>query len=267
MLTSALPEIGTVLLAVTTVLYIRGLPTVNRLPGAEGRPIRFSLAVTILLAVSLPPWDEYGVTAHMVQHLVLFFVAAPLLGVARAGPTILWGLPRGIRRRIGRHRRRASKWLRSPIAIWAVVALTWWVWHSTLFYEIAARNALAHGVEHASFVAAGYGLWWWSTRARWPEASVLLCFTSGLHTVLLAALMTFATTPWYPNVAVGPWLDRLTDQHVAGAMMWVVGGLGYTAATLWAVVRALALSSPAEPDASSRLTPDTNFDRSTGAPT
>ena len=87
MLTTALPQIGTVLLAVTTVLYIRGLSTVDRLPGAEARPIRFSLAVTILLAVSLPPWDESGVTAHMVQHLVLFFVAAPLLGVSRAGPT------------------------------------------------------------------------------------------------------------------------------------------------------------------------------------
>lgn len=267
MLTRALPEVGTVLLAVTSVLYIRGLPEVRRLPGSEARPIRFALAITVLLAASAPAWDGYGVTAHMAQHLVLFFLVAPLLGTARPGPAILWGLPRVVRRRIGRHRRRTSELLRSPIAIWSLIALTWWVWHSTFFYEAAARNTLAHGVEHASFVIAGFGLWWWSNRTTRPEASIILAFTSGLHTVLLAALMTFATTPWYPNVPIGPWLDRLADQHVAGAMMWVVGGLGYTAATLGAVIRALALSSAAEPDTAPRHRADTNLEKPTGAPT
>lgn len=60
-----------------------------------------------------------------------------------------------------------------------------------------------------------------------------------LQGVLLSALITFAETPWYPvysetTAAYG--LDPLSDQQLAGAIMWVPAGLLYTGIGLALVI-------------------------------
>ena len=53
--------------------------------------------------------------------------------------------------------------------------------------------------------------------------------------VLLAALLTFAETPWYSGYATttATWgLSPLADQQLAGVIMWVPSGLIYTLAGL-----------------------------------
>ena len=71
---------------------------------------------------------------------------------------------------------------------------------------------------------------------------------------VLGALLTFATTPWYPPyvVTAPPWgLSGLTDQQLAGVIMWAPGGLAYLAAALVLVLRSLGEgeSTAAEADA------------------
>jgi putative membrane protein len=69
-----------------------------------------------------------------------------------------------------------------------------------------------------------------------PEGyAILLVFAMALQSVFLALLLTFARRPWYgayagTTAAYG--LDPLTDQHLAGAIMWVPAGLVYLAAGL-----------------------------------
>ena len=48
-----------------------------------------------------------------------------------------------------------------------------------------------------------------------------------MQSVFLSVLLTFARTPWYSGyaTATAPWgLDPLTDQQLAGVLMWIPAG-------------------------------------------
>ena len=67
-------------------------------------------------------------------------------------------------------------------------------------------------------------------------SSFVVAFLLGLQGVLLSALLTFAPEPWY-----GVYVDRLgddalSDQHIAGVLMWVPLGALITAAGIWAAM-------------------------------
>ena len=56
---------------------------------------------------------------------------------------------------------------------------------------------------------------------------VLLVFAMAMQSVFLSALLTFARTPWYSGYATttAPFgLDPLTDQRLAGVIMWIPAG-------------------------------------------
>lgn len=56
-----------------------------------------------------------------------------------------------------------------------------------------------------------------------------------MQSVLLSLLLTFAQAPWYSGYAetTTPWgLDPLTDQQLAGVIMWIPAGLIYLAVAL-----------------------------------
>ena len=70
--------------------------------------------------------------------------------------------------------------------------------------------------------------------------AILLLFTMAMQGVLLSAVMTFATSPWYLEyLGTAPlWgLDPLADQQLAGLIMWIPSGLIYTGAALALLVR------------------------------
>lgn len=146
-------------------------------------------------------------TAHMVEHLVLTTVAAPLLALLL--------------------RRRASAgWLAVGVVASTTAIL---VWHAPPMFDAADDDPALHAVEHASFVGTAVLLWWavWRTDS---VAKVLALFVAGLPAIALGAAMTLATTPWYQA--------ELSDQRVAGALMWGAGsvtGLAAAAAAfaLW----------------------------------
>jgi putative membrane protein len=56
-----------------------------------------------------------------------------------------------------------------------------------------------------------------------------------MQSVFLSVLLTFARTPWYSGYATttAPWgLDPLTDQQLAGVLMWIPAGGIYLAVAL-----------------------------------
>jgi putative membrane protein len=74
--------------------------------------------------------------------------------------------------------------------------------------------------------------------------SILLLFTTAIHTGVLGALMTFARTPWYADytrtAAFG--LSPIADQQLAGMIMWIPGSVVYLVAALFSIRRWLAES-------------------------
>lgn len=183
-------------------------------------------------------------SVHMVQHLLLLLVVAPLL--VAAGPLYvgLWGLPRSVRRRLTRWwiHAPARKWLARllrPVPVWtANLAILWW-WHLPAAYDLAVRNDAVHALEHASFLLAGFAFWWLPFRHMGRRrridrgAGVVYVFTSGLQCAALGALITLAGHPWYAvhlRTTAAWGIAPLQDQQVAGLLMWIPAGFAYLAA-------------------------------------
>ncbi|HEX2048627.1 MAG TPA: cytochrome c oxidase assembly protein [Acidimicrobiales bacterium] len=209
----------------------------------RGRCFAGGTAVVVLALVS--PLDALSgalASAHMVQHVLLLLVAAPLLALASPGAALVRGAPQALRQATGRWRRRLRP-LRNPAALWALHVATIWVWHAGVPYDAALDHHLVHVAEHASFVVTGLLFWQVVLGARGAVSNglgILLVFTMAMQSVFLSALLTFASSPWYSGYAASTaaWdLEPLADQQLAGVIMWIPAGLVYLGAALGLLVR------------------------------
>jgi putative membrane protein len=243
-------------LAVAVCLHARG---VTRRPvSSRGRTAAFHGGVLVTAVALLSPLDAASgalAAAHMVQHVLLVLVAAPLLAWSRPIAAVLAGAPAPLRHRLVAVRRHldgapgSSVW---PLAAWLVHTAVLWVWHAAGPYEAAVRNDAVHAVEHGSFLGSALLFWWVVVgtrgRARLPRGNAaLLTFAMALQSVFLAALLTFATVPWYPvyGDTTAWWgLEPLADQQLAGAIMWVPAGFVYVGVGILLVVSWLREGHP-----------------------
>src|SRR5699024_5856286 len=157
---------------------------------------------------------------------------APLLLIrARPMRTLSHLFSAPTRRDLGRF---GSRIRRFPAFAGAVVVLhisVWWLWHVPVLYDAAITNDLVHSLEHLALFAVGVALF----GVAWPAGPVrqqggvglFMVFTAALGTGALSALITFSPNVLYAHQAdaVAAWgMDRLEDQQLGGAIMWVPGG-------------------------------------------
>ncbi len=214
-----------VLLGSVWLGYSLGLRRVR----ASGRHILAFQAATLVTALAIfGPLDEQAETstaAHMVQHMLMMVVIAPLWVIARPLPQWHALAPRLVTGTF-----RPLFWcVRYPLLSAAIHGAFIWFWHLPRFYVLALENPWWHAVEHLCFIVSG-GIFWWSVlraqRQSAPRAVLALLFTL-MHTGFLGALLTFANRSLYGA-------DRLlADQQLAGLLMWVIGGFPYLIAAAW----------------------------------
>ena len=221
----------------------------------------FAGSLVILGIALVSPLDALAgalASAHMVQHVLLLLVAAPLLALSAPSSTLLRGSPLPLRQAAGRWRRRAGlthrnlRVLRHPVAVWLLHVAVLWSWHAAVPYDAALDSGLLHAVEHATFLVTA--LWFWQVvmgargAGRVPQGlGVLLVFGMAMQSVFLSALLTFARTPWYAGYAAttAPWgLEPLADQQLAGVIMWIPAGLVYLAVGVTLMVTWLQALEP-----------------------
>lgn len=204
------------------------------------------LALGVALVSPLDALSSALASAHMVQHMLLVLVAAPLLALAAPASTLLNGSPLAVRRAVGRWRRRLGltratmRPLRHPATLWLLHATALWFWHAAVPYDAALGNQLLHAAEHASFLVTAWLFWQVVIGTRSPGRvpgglGVLLVFAMSMQSVLLSVLLTFARAPWYSGyvTTTTPWgLSPLADQQLAGVIMWVPAGAVYVGAAL-----------------------------------
>jgi putative membrane protein len=236
-------------LLLTAWAYRRGQTSGPRRPVDTWRARCFTAALVALGLALLSPLDALSgalASAHMVQHLLLVVVAAPLLALSAPSSAILRGSPLALRQASGRWRRRVGLThgnlgvLRHPAAVWLLSVGVIWFWHAATPYDAALDNQLLHVLEHASFLVTAVLFWQVVVGVRGAARvsgglGVLLVFAMAMQSVFLSVLLTFARTPWYSGYATttAPWgLDPLTDQQLAGAIMWIPAGGIYLAAAL-----------------------------------
>ncbi len=246
-------------LAAVALLYSVGLRRMRRRRGAASQVAPYQVGAfwsgMAFLAIALvSPVDVLAselLWVHMVQHMVLMNLAAPLILLGAPFRTMLWALPAEDRRyfgqwRLGLQRRGLPRYLFwQPVTLWFLYAIVLWVWHLPALYEAALRYPIVHDIQHLMFFAASCLFW----RVLFDPvgrlrlgraAAVVYLFLTSLHATVLGVFMALAPGTWYPTYAgrTEPWgLTALGDQQLAGYIMWM------PACAAYAVVAALLLAN------------------------
>jgi putative membrane protein len=199
------------------------------------------LAMAIVLVSPIDALGEQLAWVHMVQHMVLMTVAAPLIVLGSPVFVWTWGCSPFWRQSLSRLWRLVRRWripwqvLWQPLVGWSVYAAATWGWHIPLFYEAALQNPYLHDLQHVTFFLAAC-LYWRGlidpiSRFRAGAGiGVVSLFATTMQATLLGVLMTVSPVPWYAVYAgrAELWgMTPLEDQQLAGLIMWMPACLAY----------------------------------------
>jgi putative membrane protein len=202
------------------------------------RHLYLSLGLATLGAAWLGPLPQLArqaFFAHMMMHMAVVAVAAPLLALAIGG---------------GRYdpAERAPR-LFAPVQASMVELVVVWAWHAPALHHAARHYTWAFITEQAMFFIAGFFLWAsalggaGSNFGRRSAAGLVALLLTAMHMTLLGALLALAPRPLYAHLNEhGGGLARLApldDQHLGGAIMLLVGGISYLFGGLGLTVRLL----------------------------
>jgi cytochrome c oxidase assembly factor CtaG len=220
---------------------------------AAWRVRAFGAGVLALAVALMSPIDAVSgalFSVHMVQHLLLVVVAAPLIVAGEPAYVMLWAFPARRRRSIARRWRQLpalrAAWhvVTYPVVAWTLHVGMLWLWHAPRLYDAALRTPWLHVVEHTAFLVTALVFWWVALDRRRLRvgASTFYLFAAALQGTLLGALLTLARHPWYVSHygTTRAWgLSPLEDQQVAGLIMWIPAGLAYLIAVAPGLLNAL----------------------------
>jgi cytochrome c oxidase assembly factor CtaG len=225
------------LLIVAAGLYCLGMRRCRR-RWPVWRAASFFTGLTVLGVALLSGVDGYAdelLSVHMAQHLLLLLVAPALL---------LWGAPLRLALAASAHEARsllatvlsscAIRVVSRPPVGFAVFTVAVLATHLTGLFELALADRTVHTFEHAAYFWAGIMLLAPLIAAdplsHRPSAIARFSWLMGAMVVMAVpgALLTFSTSVRYrfyltPARALGR--SALSDQHLAGAIMWVGGGI------------------------------------------
>ena len=225
-------------LAVSGTLYVRADRRVRhergdrRFPRARRREFLAGLGVIFVALES--PIDTGSATSfwvHMVQHLLLTMVAAPLLVLgAPVTLALLAGSPAGRRRLSAALRRPPLRTLSEPIVAWALFFGVLWGSHFSGLFEASLRSDGIHALEHVAYLVTAV-LFWMPIVGRDPSPSavsyparILYLFFAMASMAFLGLALLSANHVLYQTYAMVEGTTKaLADQQIGGTLMWVVG--------------------------------------------
>jgi len=250
-----------VFLVVAVLVYLRGWMLVRRsapgvLSGAHLVVYLFGVfSLWIAVGSPLAAFDEASLTVHMIQHLLLMLVVPPLLLLGAPALPFLHGLPESVVRTVvgpifrWSWVQRFGKFLTHPVLCWLLASATMIAWHIPSAFELALRRDFWHEVEHFCFLSTSVLFWWpvvepFPSQPHWSRWSVpvyllLAMFPGGA----LGAFLTFYDRVIYSSYVAGPQifgLPPLTDQILAGVLMWVSGIFVFVVPAIVITLRLLA---------------------------
>ena len=184
------------------------------------------MAVAVALISPVHAYADERLVVHMGQHLLLTFVAAPLLVLG--APLTL-----AVRAASPDHRRqllailhgRVMAVLGHPLVAWSQFAALMWTIHFSGLFQLATENPLVHAIEHALFLGSA-ALFWWPAlgesngrqRLGHPLRLLYVALAMPQNTFLALAILS-AGGVLYPHYR------SRADQRQAGGAMWVAGDI------------------------------------------
>ena len=218
-------------------LYARAVLVLRRrrrpVPIAQQTAFLGGLALTAIALVSpLDAAAEDLLSAHMVQHLLIADLAAPLMLIGLRTPVLSHFLPPRVLAPLSRRRglRRALRTLARPLVAIPVYALVLYAWHLGFLFEAAMRSEWVHALQHWSFVAISVLIWWAAlepNRGRvrgelWKIGHILGARVAGM--MVGVAFIALRAPVYVAAYGAGErrGLDPLADQQIAGGLMLVL---------------------------------------------
>jgi putative membrane protein len=168
--------------------------------------------------------DNYLDSVHMFQHVLLAFVAPPLmlLGLSPTMVSTLVRLP-GLR------------FLTEPVPAQIIAGAVMVGWHLPALYDATLYSEWLHVLEHVMFIASGLLLYWpvlvaTSAYARWRLSAggkLVYILLATLPQDGVALVLIFSRVPFYEYYTHVPRLipgyTALIDQTIAGAVLMIMG--------------------------------------------
>lgn len=237
---SIYPVVSAGVFSAVLLLYCRGRYRMRISAANTCAPWRFvCFACGVLLASAfwvtpLAHLDHRSLTGHMMQHLLLMTVAAPLILLGEPVLILCQTVPNWIASSFDRPRSQRSidsgkqspAWL---VSCWMAGTATVIWWHIPSVFAFSMHSDVGHEIEKATFLLGGLFFWWpvlrqWAYRKRTSHWSIVVyLFLATLPCDVLSAFLTFCGRVVYAFNASGPGSIQsgaLQDQERAGALMW-----------------------------------------------
>jgi cytochrome c oxidase assembly factor CtaG len=222
------------------LLYLWGVRRANRLrprhPWAVGKTVAFisGLFVTgLAIFSSIGVYDGELFWDHMVQHLLLIMVAAPLFAIA-SPLDLAWRSTTGaVHRWVTDVLRSApSRVLGHPAVAFALYAVMIPITHLTIWYNYTLEHESVHNAEHLVFLGVGY-LFWRQIFGSDPDkyrmhpalqfGYLFLAIPIDTFTGLSLTGATHELFPAYLTLHRNWGPSLVSDLHLGGVIMWVGG--------------------------------------------
>lgn len=192
--------------------------SINRSASSNGWLLAGLIILAGLWLGPLPAMSRTAFSAHMVLHLGVMVLVAPLLAI---------GLVRLGVRLPGQSR----SWMVSAFVLEMLVV---WGWHAPALHEAAARHVWVFVVQQLSFLSVGLAVWLAGLGARQRSdlvTGMLGFIMTQMHMTMLGVLLIMAPKLIYPaDLCLGAFgFAQLEDQRFGGVLMAAWGGLAYLA--------------------------------------
>lgn len=234
------------------IVYLRAVREVNGAhPGSPvpaWRTVAFMGGLFAILLALVSPIERYEsalISVHMVQHMLLQFVAAPLLLLSAPVTLALRVASPGARSwLLGVLRSRAVHVVTHPIVAWTAFVAVSWGWQFSPLYDLALESAIVHYLQHAVYLGVAL-LFWWPVVAvdpaprklAYPGRAAYLALSIPQNSFLGITLMN-VQPDLYPHywLQLRDWGPPFAeDLQIAGAIMWGMGAMVFVVALLLVV--------------------------------
>jgi cytochrome c oxidase assembly factor CtaG len=209
----------------------------------------FYLALFVLAVALASPIERLAAElfwVHMIQHVLLLVVAAPLFVVARPWIRLWRCLPLGTRRWLGRELsqsdgmapvRLLSRTLGRPVPSFLVFSVVLLAWHVPALFDATLQSTALHALEHTLFFCAAVMFWKQvipspPLRTRLMDAQRVMYAIGGMTVSwVLAVVLAIAPHPlysFYAHQTSRPGgISAIADQQLAAGIMWVPGSITF----------------------------------------